>query len=195
MASPNEIMINLPLSFTYYVASSMNNTASCDAEGSVVMTYARIRITYEHMMTHMGPHNHSGSTCCILDNVTCLLTWLCHFNSWRQIRCTTRTCNNHWPLRSNYLYVRSRWQNESEKGLVHISKFIKQRNHTNIIVVSAPKRHFLLTRSCVNSEVITFNRKLHKRMKTHEYVKIIDSDMHREKFTRQGLHMNTVGKK
>jgi hypothetical protein len=86
-------------------------------------------------------------------------------------------------------------KNESGKGLVHISKFIKQRNHTNIIVVSAPKRHDLLTRSCVNSEVITFNRKLHKRMKTQEHVKIIDSDMHRENFTRQGLHMNTVGKK
>jgi hypothetical protein len=34
-------------------------------------------------------------------------------------------------------------KNESEKGLVHISNFVKQRKHTNIIIVGAPNRHDL----------------------------------------------------
>ena len=63
-------------------------------------------------------------------------------------------------------------KNESEKGLVHISNFVKQRKHTNIIIVGAPKRHDLLPTSCVNSEVTTYNRKLHKRMKMCEYAKV-----------------------
>ena len=85
-------------------------------------------------------------------------------------------------------------KNESEKGLVHISNFVKQRKHTNVIIVGAPKRHDLSTTSCVNSAVTTYNRKLHKRMKMFEYVQIIDSEVQTEHFTRHGLHMNTVGK-
>jgi hypothetical protein len=77
---------------------------------------------------------------------------------------------------------------------VHIANFVKQRKHTNIIAVSAPNRHDLSTTSCVNSEVTTYNRKLHKRMKIFEHVKILDSEVQREHFTRHGLHMNTVGK-
>jgi len=85
-------------------------------------------------------------------------------------------------------------KNESEKGLVHILNFVKQRKHTNVITVGAPKRHVLSTTSCVKSAVTTYNRKLHKRMKMSEYVQILDSEIQREHFTRHGLHMNTVGK-
>jgi hypothetical protein len=46
-------------------------------------------------------------------------------------------------------------KNESEKGLVHILNFVKQRKHTIIIVVNAPERHDLPTTFCVNSEVTT----------------------------------------
>lgn len=60
--------------------------------------------------------------------------------------------------------------------------------------MSAPNRHALLTTSCINSEVMVCNRKLHKRMKLFEYVKIIDSDLQREYLTKHGLHMNIVGK-
>jgi hypothetical protein len=34
-------------------------------------------------------------------------------------------------------------KNESEKGLVHISNFAKQRKHTDNIIVSATNRHDL----------------------------------------------------
>jgi hypothetical protein len=85
-------------------------------------------------------------------------------------------------------------KNESGKGLVHISNFVKQRKHTSVIIVSAPQRHDLSTISCVNSEVTTYNRKLHKRMKMFAYVQILDSEVQKEHVTRHGLHMNTVGK-
>jgi hypothetical protein len=52
-------------------------------------------------------------------------------------------------------------KNESEKGLVHISNFVKQRKHTNVIIVSSPKRLDLSTTSCVNSDMTKYNRKLH----------------------------------
>jgi hypothetical protein len=39
-----------------------------------------------------------------------------------------------------------------------------------------------------------YNRKLHKRMKLFDFVKIIDSGLQREQFTKHGLHMNIVGK-
>ena len=77
---------------------------------------------------------------------------------------------------------------------MNISNFVKQRKYTNIIIVSAPKRHDLSTSSCVNREVTTYKRKLHKRMKMFECMKILDSEVQREHFTRHGLHMNTVGK-
>jgi hypothetical protein len=56
--------------------------------------------------------------------------------------------------------------------VLHISHFVKQRKYTNVIM-SAPNRHALLTTSCINSEVMVYNRKLHKRMKLFGYVKII----------------------
>ena len=85
-------------------------------------------------------------------------------------------------------------RNESEKGLTYLSKYVERRKNTNIILVSAPKRHGLLNTSCVNSEVDTFNRKLHKKMKLHEHLKVIDSVIQRGCYTRHGLHLNRLGK-
>jgi hypothetical protein len=85
-------------------------------------------------------------------------------------------------------------KNESEKSIALISNFVKQRKHTNILVVNAPYRHDLPATSCANNEVTIYNRKLYTRMKASEYVKIIDSEVHREYFTKHGMHMNTMGK-
>jgi hypothetical protein len=84
--------------------------------------------------------------------------------------------------------------NESEKGTALISNFVKQTKHTNLLVVNAPKRHDLPATSCVNNEVTIYNRELYKRIKASQYVKIIDSEVHREYFTKHGMHMNTMGK-
>jgi hypothetical protein len=84
-------------------------------------------------------------------------------------------------------------KNKSENGVVHISNFVKQGKQANIIIMSTPKIH-LSTTSCVNVEVTTYNRELHKRMKIFEYVNILESEVQKEHFTRHGLHMNTVRK-
>jgi len=56
-------------------------------------------------------------------------------------------------------------KNESEKEIIYISKFVKQTKHTNIIIVGAPKVQDVSTTSCVNTDVTTYNRILHKMMK------------------------------
>ena len=84
--------------------------------------------------------------------------------------------------------------NESDKGLTCLSNFVKRCKRTNVVVVSAPKRYDLEKTSCVNKEVDNFNRKLHKKLKVFEHVKVIDSIFQRDCFTRHGLHLNRFGK-
>jgi hypothetical protein len=79
-------------------------------------------------------------------------------------------------------------------GLKHMVKFVKEKNNTNIVIMEAPQRHDLSTLSCVNNEVIVFNRKLQKMMKTYNNIKILDVDISRGNFTHLGLHMNGTGK-
>ncbi|MDR0288737.1 MAG: SGNH/GDSL hydrolase family protein [Rickettsiales bacterium] len=85
-------------------------------------------------------------------------------------------------------------KNKLNNGLIRMTNFVKLRKHTNVLLVSAPTRFDLSTAPCVNREVIAFNRKLYKRMKQFEHVKIIDSELHREYFTKHGMHMKIAGK-
>jgi hypothetical protein len=48
-------------------------------------------------------------------------------------------------------------KNNSLVGLKHITKFLIEANHTNVILLTAPHRHDLITNSCVNKEVEVFN--------------------------------------
>jgi len=52
--------------------------------------------------------------------------------------------------------------NNTVTGLMNILQFIKNSTHINIIMVNVPYRCDLSASSCVNSEVISFNRKLGK---------------------------------
>jgi hypothetical protein len=67
-------------------------------------------------------------------------------------------------------------------------------SHTNIIVMSVSQRHDLCDWSCVNPKVKTFNRKLVNLMKPFKHVTVIKVELERKLFTRQGLHMNKLGK-
>jgi hypothetical protein len=53
-------------------------------------------------------------------------------------------------------------RNESMKGLKHLNDFVNQRKNTNVMFVTAPHRHNLLTTSCINNEVQNFNRNFTK---------------------------------
>jgi capsular polysaccharide biosynthesis protein len=63
-------------------------------------------------------------------------------------------------------------KNEVNNSLKHLKNFINTRQNTNIIVVTAPHRHDLQESSCVNREVVVFNRKLRKITKTMDNVEL-----------------------
>ena len=46
----------------------------------------------------------------------------------------------------------------------------------------------------MNKEIEVFNRKLHKKVKTADNVKIIQANLSRNDFTLHGLHLNIAGK-
>jgi hypothetical protein len=50
-------------------------------------------------------------------------------------------------------------RNNSLVGLKHILEFLISTNNKNVILMTAPHRHDLITTSCVNKEVEVFNKK------------------------------------
>jgi len=85
-------------------------------------------------------------------------------------------------------------KNETNKALSYITNFVNLREHTNVLLVGVPTRFDLSTTSCVNREVNSYNRKLNKQMKQFEHVKLIDSKLQRDYFTKHGMHMKLSGK-
>jgi len=55
-------------------------------------------------------------------------------------------------------------KNNSKQTLNHLCDFIKNNQMINIVVMTAPPRCDILPSSCINNEVISFNRQLKKRM-------------------------------
>jgi hypothetical protein len=85
-------------------------------------------------------------------------------------------------------------RNESQVGLSSLKNFVNVRTNTKILILTLPQRHDLTHDSCVNKEIHSFNRKLHKIMKNKEMVKILDYNITREGFTHHGQHLNSTGK-
>jgi len=82
----------------------------------------------------------------------------------------------------------------SQVGLNSLKNFVNLRNNTKVLILTLPQRHDLTHDSCVNKEIYSFNRKLHKVMKNKEKVKILDYDITRVGFTCHGQHLNSAGK-
>jgi hypothetical protein len=61
-------------------------------------------------------------------------------------------------------------------------------------LLSAPHRYDLDESSCVNKEVVVFNRKLHKIINTVDNVELLQTKLNRNDFTCHGLHLNIFGK-
>ena len=83
-------------------------------------------------------------------------------------------------------------ENNSKEGLRQVYNFFKNDQTVDITVMTAPRRHDLLSSSCVNNEMISFNRQ--KRMIIYKNVKILEIYVEREHFTKHGLHLNSSGK-
>jgi hypothetical protein len=65
---------------------------------------------------------------------------------------------------------------------------------TNVIVLSLPKRMDLEDQSCVNKEMMNFNRQLGKHLKSFEYAHFVEVNYDRKYYTRHGLHLNIKSK-
>jgi hypothetical protein len=85
-------------------------------------------------------------------------------------------------------------KNNSTVGMRHILDFVINATHTNVIVMSAPHRHDLMSDSCVNKEIEKFNRKLCLRLERLGRVEIIDVVNDRNLYSRHRQHLNTEGK-
>jgi hypothetical protein len=73
-------------------------------------------------------------------------------------------------------------RNNSSTGLKNIFQFIKNSTYTKVTVLSAPLRYDLSPLSCINNEVLSFNRKLEKIVKSFNYVSLIKIESCREDF-------------
>ena len=85
-------------------------------------------------------------------------------------------------------------KNNSKMALRLLCNFIKSKQTTNIVVMTAPPRFDLLSMSCVNSEVIRYNNQFRNRMSQFNNVKLHESNIGRQYFTKHGLHLNSSGK-
>ena len=85
-------------------------------------------------------------------------------------------------------------KNNSKGALKHLCDFVKNNQKVKTIVMTAPPRYDLLPTSCVNNEVTNFNRQLRKRTAPYKNVKVLETGLKREYFTKHGLHLNLPGK-
>jgi hypothetical protein len=83
------------------------------------------------------------------------------------------------------------------KIIVPLTEFIKQHEHTNVIVVNIPHRYDFENNSCLNSinrKINRCNTKLTKLLKIYPHVSLIDTTTDRTHFTKHGFHLNNPGK-
>jgi lysophospholipase L1-like esterase len=81
------------------------------------------------------------------------------------------------------------------KAVNSVTKFVKENNRLNEVLIYSAHRHDLTPESCVNKEVIKFNRQVRKIMKSQPKVKILELNLDRNSFTTHGLHLNIKGEK
>jgi hypothetical protein len=85
-------------------------------------------------------------------------------------------------------------KNNTKEALKSLTKFIEGHKRTNIILIHTLHRHDISTTSCVNNEVVKFNRQVKKIIKLNSDVKLKEVELQRQHFTRHGQHLNLTGK-
>jgi hypothetical protein len=85
-------------------------------------------------------------------------------------------------------------KNETILGLRYLSHSAKHTTNTNVIIMCVPHRYDLQSFSCVNNEVVSFNRKLQKLMKAYGHILTCSMTNKREHYTTHEFHMNALGK-
>jgi lysophospholipase L1-like esterase len=65
-------------------------------------------------------------------------------------------------------------RNQTHKVSAHMTQFIQENVHSNIIIVNIPPRHDTGSNSITNLEIHAMNRKLNKIPKAYNNVTIVD---------------------
>jgi hypothetical protein len=81
-------------------------------------------------------------------------------------------------------------RNETYSGLKHLTRFLKRTPRTNVIILDLPHHFDLVNSSSVNKEIIVYNRKLQKIVKTSNHVQIHNMSRDRTCYTKHGMRMN-----
>jgi hypothetical protein len=82
--------------------------------------------------------------------------------------------------------------NNTREAITNVSELVKENKDVNIVLINAPHRHDLIPDSCVNEEVLKYNRLMRKVTKLHSHLLQVDLD--RSHFTKHGMHMKSRGK-
>jgi len=85
-------------------------------------------------------------------------------------------------------------RNNAMRRLSSLLQFVKNSEHTNVIIMDAPHRFDMGASSCVNKEVNAFNRKKKKTTRPCYHTGQINLNIHRDNFTKHGMHMNGSSK-
>jgi lysophospholipase L1-like esterase len=85
-------------------------------------------------------------------------------------------------------------RNNTKEAIHQLCKFSEQKTTVNLVIMKVPLRHDLMPSSCVNNEVLKFNRQIEKRVKFYPNVKLLDFDLDRSYYTNHGQHLNSPGK-
>jgi hypothetical protein len=71
---------------------------------------------------------------------------------------------------------------------------MEDHKRVNVIAIHTLHRHDLQDTSCVNKEVIKFNRQVKRIIKRYPNVTLMEVELQRHHFTRHGQHLNLLGK-
>jgi hypothetical protein len=86
-------------------------------------------------------------------------------------------------------------KNNMKEVFKSVSKFVKENNELNIVLINYTHRYDMIPESCVTQEVIKCNRQVRNIMKSQSKVNILELNLDRNSFTTHGLHLNIKGKK
>ena len=85
-------------------------------------------------------------------------------------------------------------KNNIKISIKHVCHFVEKNEEINIVIMKLPHGHELIPSSCVNIEVIKFDRQAEKKMKIYSNVKMLETDTDRKHFTKHGQHLNLSGR-
>jgi len=85
-------------------------------------------------------------------------------------------------------------RNNTNEAINQLCKFIEEKTTVNLAIMKTPLRHDLISSSCVNNEVLKFNRLIEKRVKPYSNAKLFDLDLGRSHYTTHGQQLNSSGK-